>query len=123
MGREVNTFEKIFLADLLKGVDNVRDYIEDNFVNLIIHKSTCRQYVLNDPRWAYWFAMKIDMVPRSDTRIVCCRDPWWACKYALEVDRKFTEETWAAVKGTNREEIYRLTFRKYDLDLLEKVAK
>jgi hypothetical protein len=38
------------------------------------------------PKYAYWYADKVDIHPRDDTREAACKDSQYACCYALAVD-------------------------------------
>ena len=127
-------FEKQLLEDILTGKveENVYLYIHNNLSILQQHKDYFRQYFLNDPYSAYWYARDIDKYPRDDTRQAACKDPYYAycyayyvdkgpredtrlaaCKdppyayyYALDVDKCFNEDTFNSVKGSFRKKYY-----------------
>ena len=125
-------FEIKLIEDLVKGIDDIYDYIIENIKILRRNKGLFREYFLNDPEAAYWYALQVDKCPRKATRKVACKDPWFAyiyalyidecpredtrktackdpegaCHYAYSVDKCPREDTFKAVKGTDWEEAY-----------------
>ena len=91
-------FENQLLEDLLTGkveesVYGYIGYIEDNLSILKEHKDCFRQYFLNDPEGAYWYAKYVDKGPRDDTRQGACKDPEGAYWYAKYVDKGPRDDT------------------------------
>jgi len=60
---------------------------------------TQRHMFLEDPEFAYEYAMNIDRTARSDTRAAVCGEPEYAYFYAHDIDRKSHPDTRAAVCG------------------------
>jgi hypothetical protein len=55
-----------------------------------------REWICQDPRWAYRYAFYVDGEPRDDTRASACKDPYWAYHYSVKVDKGPHEDTRAA---------------------------
>ena len=55
-----------------------------------------REWVCEDPYWAYKYALEVDKTPRDDTRAAASKDPEWAYRYALEVDKAPRDDTRAS---------------------------
>ena len=109
-------FEKQLLSDLLTGKveKSVYDYIRENLDILQEHKGYFRQYFLNNPKYAYCYALCVDECPRDDTRQEACKDPYYAYWYARDLDNCPREDTFSAVKGTEYEEDYLRNIEKPD---------
>ena len=125
-------FEIKLIEDLVKGIDTIYDYFQDNIVVLQKNKDYFREYFLNNPRSAYWYAYDVDecptddtrkasckdpyyaycyayyvdKCPRKDTRKAECKDPYYAYRYAKYVDKCPREDTFNGVKGSKWEELY-----------------
>ena len=125
-------FEIKLIEDLVKGIDDIYDYIHDNLEVLQKNKDYFREYFLNNPYYAYFYAKYVDKGPMEDTRKAACKDPEYAYYYAVYVDKgprddtrkaacrdsenayyyaRFVDEcprddTFKAVKGTDWEEEY-----------------
>ena len=99
-------FEIKLIGDLVKGIDAVYHYLKDNLGVLQKNKDYFREYFLNDPYYAYWYAEFVDIEPRDDTRKAACKDPWSAYYYALDVDKCPRNDTFKVIKGTEYEEAY-----------------
>ena len=54
---------------------------------------TVREWICEDPQWAYRYALEIDKEPRDDTRKAACKDPRWAYWYARDVDKSPRDDT------------------------------
>ena len=46
-----------------------------------------RGLLLEQPNWAYYYALSVDKQPRDDTRAAACKNAYWAYYYALRVDK------------------------------------
>ena len=88
-------FENQLLEDLLTGKveEYVYDYIEDNLSILKEYKDYFRQYFLNNPIYAYCYALDIDECFREDTRQAACKAPHYSYCYALDIDKCPRDDT------------------------------
>jgi hypothetical protein len=55
-----------------------------------------RSLFLEDPKWAYYYALSVDEQPRDDTRAAACKNAYWGYYYALDVDKQPRDDTRAA---------------------------
>lgn len=67
-----------------------------------------RQRASEGRREALHYALNVDKGPHEVTRKGTCKDAFSASRYATLVDKCYHPDTWAAVRGTDREEEYRL---------------
>ena len=98
-------FEIKLIEDLVKGIDDVYDYLTRNIGVLTYNKDYFREYFLNDPSYAYCYAKYVDKCPREYTRKGACKDTYsyW---YARFVDKCPREDTFNGVKGSTWERSY-----------------
>ena len=59
-------------------------------------KGGIREWICQDARWAFFYALYVDMGPRDDTRSTACKDAVQALRYALYVDGEPRDDTRAA---------------------------
>ena len=105
-------FENKLLEDLLTGKveEYVYGYIQDNIEILQEHKDYFRQYFLNDPYYAYRYAIDVDNGPRDDTRQGVCKDPFYAYRYAILVDKYPRDDT---RQGACKDPAYAYLYARY----------
>ena len=47
-----------------------------------------RDLLLEQPKWAYYYAADVDEQPRNDTRAAAYKEPAWEYQYAFNVNSK-----------------------------------
>ena len=110
MARE--EFELQLLEDIMTGFVSASPYryIEENLSILREYKDYFRQYFINNPECAYWYARCVDECSRQDTRRSACKCPSAAYYYAADIDKCEGAETFKGVKGSKWEEYYKDLF-------------
>lgn len=97
-------------TDVLREVASLDPFIAWNYATLVDedpHEVT-RAGASRSAAWALVYARQVDKeVPHEVTRRAVCQEAQYATAYARFVDRCFRPDTWAAVKGTDLETLYR----------------
>lgn len=109
------TFEEQLQLDIADGIDDIYEYIMENQEELTLKPDLYRQYFINDPEWAYQYALNVDMealgkladqeVAFNTTRTATLTSPMWAYCYAASVDEAPRTDTREATFLPVEEEI------------------